>query len=136
MIFEDIYIAANNAGTTIKVKKLLGVIEESIPFKPNIAELAIKLDLSMDSVYQYIYQLTDASLLNTISSEEQGVSTLQKSDKIFLKNSNLAFAFKERPDIDNVRVTFVLNQLLNAGLNVSSPDKGDFIAIGMTIEVG
>ena len=84
MIFEDIYIAANNAGTTIKVKKLLGVIEESIPFKPNIAELAIKLDLSMDSVYQYIYQLTDASLLNTISSEEQEVSTLQKSDKIFL----------------------------------------------------
>jgi uncharacterized protein len=130
------YIASYNAGTAIKVKKLLGVIAESVPFKPNIAGLARKLDLSRDSVYQYIYQLKDARLLNTISSEGKGVSTLQKPDKIFLENSNLAFALKERPDIGNVRETFVLNQLLNAGLNVSFPDKGDFIVNGMTIEVG
>jgi uncharacterized protein len=130
------YIASYNSGTAIKVKKLLGVIAESVPFKPNIAALARKLDLSRDSVYQYIYQLKDARLLNTISSEGKGVSTLQKPDKIFLENSNLAFALKEKPDIGNVRETFVLNQLLNAGLNVSSPAEGDFIANGLTIEVG
>jgi predicted AAA+ superfamily ATPase len=130
------YIASYNSGTAIKVKKLLGVIAESVPFKPNIAALARKLDLSRDSVYQYIYQLKDARLLNTISSEGKGVSTLQKPDKIFLENSNLAFALKEKPDIGNVRETFVLNQLLNAGLNVSSPAEGDFIINGLTIEVG
>ena len=59
------YIASYNSGTAIKVKKLLGVIAESVPFKPNIAALARKLDLSRDSVYQYIYQLKDARLLNT-----------------------------------------------------------------------
>jgi hypothetical protein len=130
------YIASYNSGTAIKVKKLLGVIAESVPFKPNIASLARKLDLSRDSVYQYIYQLRDARLLNTISSEGKGVSTLQKPDKIFLENSNLAFALKDKPDIGNVRETFVLNQLLNAGLNVSSPVEGDFITNGLTIEVG
>jgi len=130
------YIASYNSGTAVKVKKLLGVIAESVPFKPNIAALARKLDLSRDSVYQYIYQLKDAKLLNTISSEGKGVSTLQKPDKIFLENSNLAFALKEKPDIGNVRETFVLNQLLNAGMNVSLPDKGDFLAEGLTIEVG
>jgi predicted AAA+ superfamily ATPase len=130
------YIASYNSGTAIKVKKLLGVIAESVPFKPNIAALARKLDLSRDSVYQYIYQLKDARLLNTISSEGKGVSTLQKPDKIFLENSNLAFALKEKPDVGNIRETFVLNQLLNAGLNVSSPDIGDFITDGLTIEVG
>lgn len=130
------YIASYNSGTAIKVKKLLGVIAESVPFKPNIASLARKLDLSRDSVYQYIYQLKDARLLNTISSEGKGVSTLQKPDKIFLENSNLAFALKEKPDIGNVRETFVLNQLLNAGLNVNSPVEGDFITDGLTIEVG
>jgi uncharacterized protein len=130
------YIASYNSGTAIKVKKLLGVIAESVPFKPNIAALARKLDLSRDSVYQYIYQLRDARLLNTISSEGKGVSTLQKPDKIFLENSNLAYALKEKPDIGNIRETFVLNQLLNAGLNVSSPVEGDFFTEGLTIEVG
>ena len=78
--------------------------------------------------------MQDCSTL--ISSEGKGVSTLQKPDKIFLENSNLAFALKEKPDIGNVRETFVLNQLLNAGLNVSSPVEGDFITDGLTIEVG
>jgi len=130
------YIASYNSGTAIKVKKLLGVIAESVPFKPNIASLARKLDLSRDSVYQYIYQLRDAKLLNTISTEGKGVSTFQKPDKIFLENSNLVFALKEKPEIGNVRETFVLNQLLNAEINVSLPDKGDFLAEGLTIEVG
>lgn len=130
------YISSYNSGTAVKVKKLLGVIAESVPFKPNIAALARKLDLSRDSVYQYIYQLKDARLLNTLNSEGKGVSTLQKPDKIFLENSNLAFALKEKPDIGNVRETFVLNQLLNTGVSVSSPSEGDFLADGITIEVG
>lgn len=130
------YIASYNSGTAIKVKKLIGVIAESVPFKPNIAALARKLDLSRDSVYQYIYQLDDARLLNTISLHGKGVSTLQKPDKIFLENTNLAFALKENPDIGNIRETFVLNQLINAGLKVNIPDDGDFLIDGLTIEVG
>ena len=130
------YIVSYNSGTAIKVKKLMGVIAESVPFKPNIAALARKLDLSRDSVYQYIYQLQDARLLNTLSSEGKGVSTLQKPDKIFLENTNLAFALKEKPDIRNIRETFVLNQLLNAGLKVNSPAEGDFAFGGLTLEVG
>jgi len=130
------YIASYNSGTAIKVKKLLGVIAESVPFKPNIAALARKLDLSRDSVYQYIYQLRDARLINTLSSEGKGVSTLQKPDKIFLENTNLAFALREKLEIGNVRETFVLNQLLNSGLSVNAPVEGDFITDGLTIEVG
>jgi predicted AAA+ superfamily ATPase len=130
------YIAAYNSGTANKVKKLLAVIAESVPFKPNIAALARKLDLSRDSVYQYIYQLSDARLLNTLSSEGKGVSTLQKPDKIFLENTNLAFALKNKPDIGNIRETFVFNQLYNAGFEVNSPKSGDFIFDGYTLEVG
>jgi hypothetical protein len=130
------YIATYNSGTATKVKKLLGVIAESVPFKPNIAALSRKLDLSRDSVYQYIYQLRDAKLLNTLNSEGKGVSTLQKPDKIFLENTNLAFALKDNPDIGNIRETFVLNQLLNSGLKVSSPSEGDFKVDGLIIEVG
>jgi uncharacterized protein len=48
----------------------------------------------------------------------------------------LNFALKEKPDIGNIRETFVLNQLLNAGFKVSSPVEGDFEIDGLTIEVG
>ena len=130
------YISAYNPGTANKVKKLLGVIAESVPFKPNIASLARKLDLSRDSVYQYIYQLRDARLLNTLSSGGKGTSTLQKPDKIFLENTNLAFALREQPDIGNIRETFVFNQLINAGLEVDAPQAGDFVFDDYTIEVG
>jgi predicted AAA+ superfamily ATPase len=130
------YIVGYNTGTAIKVKRLMGVIAESVPFKPNIAALARKLDLSRDSVYQYLYQLREARLLNTLSAEGKGVSRLQKPDKIFLENSNYSFALKDKPDIGNIRETFVLNQLLNAGIVVNSPDRGDFYVDGMIIEVG
>jgi predicted AAA+ superfamily ATPase len=130
------YIKAYNSGTANKVKRLLGVIAESVPFKPNIAALARKLELSRDSVYQYIYQLKDARLLNTLCSGGKGVSTLQKPDKIFLENTNLAYALKEKPDIGNIRETFVFNQLINAGMEVNSPKEGDFIFKDYTVEVG
>ena len=55
---------------------MLAVIAESVPFKPNIAALSRKLDLSRYSVYKYIYQLGDVRLLNTLSSEGKGVSAL------------------------------------------------------------
>lgn len=129
------YIASYNAGTAIKVKKLLGVIAESVPFKPNIAALARKLDMSRDSVYQYIYQLRDARLLNVLSPKGKGVSTLQKPDKIYLENANLAHALTEKPDIGNIRETFLLGQLLNAGIEVYTPVEGDFLVRDITIEV-
>jgi uncharacterized protein len=130
------YIAAYNSGTANKVKKLLGVIAESVPFKPNIAALSRKLDISRDSIYQYIYQLKDARLLNTLSSEGKGVSTLQKPDKVYLENTNLAYALKGKPDIGNIRETFVFNQLYNAGLDVYSPKAGDFAFNDCTLEIG
>lgn len=130
------YIASYNAGTAIKVKKLLGVIAESAPFKPNIAALARKLDMSRDSVYQYIYQLKDARLLNVLSAPGKGVSTLQKPDKIYLENTNLAYALTEKPDIGNIRETFLLSQLLNAGMEAHAPQEGDFLVEDLTIEVG
>jgi predicted AAA+ superfamily ATPase len=130
------YIASYNAGTAIKVKKLLGVIAESAPFKPNIAALARKLDMSRDSVYQYIYQLKDARLLNVLSAAGKGVSTLQKPDKIYLENTNLAYALTEKPDIGNIRETFLLSQLLNSGIEAHAPQEGDFLVEDMVIEVG
>ena len=130
------YIAGYNAGTAVKVKRLLGVIAESAPFKPNISALARKMEMHRESIYEYIYQLKDAKLLNILSAEGKGVSRLQKPDKIYLENTNLAYAIDPAPDKGNLRETFLLNQLVNTGIDVNAPVEGDFLISGLTIEVG
>lgn len=130
------YIASYNAGTAVKVKKLLGAIAESAPFKPNISALSNKLDIPRDRILEYIYQLRDARLLNVISTIGKGVSRLQKPDKIFLENTNFSYAIHSAPDKGNIRETFILGQLLNAGLEVHEPHRGDFVVEDITIEVG
>jgi len=130
------YTESFDSGTANKIKKLLGVIAESVPFKPNISALARKLEISRESVNLWINYLTNAGLLNTLSKDGKGVSTLQKPDKIFLENTNLSYALKQLPDVGSIRETFAMNQLLNAGLNVVQPESGDFLADGLHIEVG
>ena len=130
------YIEGFDAGTARKIKKLLGVIAESVPFKPNISSLARKMEASRESVYSWIKFLEEARLLNTLRQTGKGVSTLQKPDKIYLENTNLAYALRENPDVGSIRESFVLNQLINSGMEVSLPDKGDFYVDEMIIEVG
>ncbi|WP_288372042.1 AAA family ATPase [uncultured Algoriphagus sp.] len=130
------YISSYNAGTAAKVKKLLGVIAESAPFKPNVSAISTKLNISRDRILEHIYQLKDARILNVLLSRGKGVSRLQKPDKLFLENTNLAFAINSSPDKGNLRETFLLNQLLNAGYEVFEPKKGDFWVNEITIEVG
>ncbi|MFV0483573.1 MAG: hypothetical protein ACK5MG_05715 [Bacteroidales bacterium] len=55
---------------------------------------------------------------------------------MFLENPDLAYALRADPEIGNIRDTFVLNQLQNAGLETSSPSAGDFMIGELTLEVG
>lgn len=123
-------------GTSFKVKKVLGVLAESAPFKPNIAALARKLDVSRDSIYAWFVHLEKARMLNLLLAEGKGVSMLQKPEKVFLENTNLAYALKINPDQGAIRETFLLNQLRNKDWKVTSPLHGDFLVKDIHIEVG
>ncbi len=130
------YIEQYTASTSHKVKKLLGVIAESVPFKPNIASLARKLDVSRDSIYAWLSHLKQAKVLNLLMPQGKGLSTLQKPEKIYLENTNLSYVLKARPDEGSLRETFLFNQLINSGLDVRMPKKGDFYVDGTYLEVG
>jgi hypothetical protein len=80
--------------------------------------------------------LEKAKLLNALRQKGKGVSALQKPDKIYLENTNLAYAFRDRPDVGNVRETFAASQFINAGYEVHLPKKGDFLVEERVIEVG
>lgn len=137
MVETDLaFIQGYSQGTAFKVKKLLGVLAESVPFKPNISALARMLDVSRETVYAWFVHLEKARMLNLLLSKGKGVSTLQKPEKVYLENTNLAFAMKTHPDLGAIRETFLLNQLINANQSVSLPSSGDFYVSETHIEVG
>jgi hypothetical protein len=130
------FIADYNAGTAYKVKKLLGVLAESVPFKPNVSSIARKIETSRDSVYEWLTQLEKARLLNFLVAEGKGISLLQKPDKVYLENTNLSYALKANPEIGSIRETFLLNQLKNLKKEIRLPKSGDFLVDDIVIKVG
>ena len=130
-------IEGYTASNVIKIKKLLGVLSESVPFTPNIASLANKMKIGRDTVNNFILHLERARIFNLVYQEPKGVAALQKPDKIYLENTNLSFALKDQPDIGSLRETFFLNQLRNAGFKAALPKSGDFIVSNTwTFEIG
>jgi predicted AAA+ superfamily ATPase len=130
-------IEGYTAGNVLQIKKLLGVISESVPFTPNIAALAAKMKMGRDTVNNFLLHLERARLLNLLHYATKGVAALQKPDKIYLENTNLSFALKDQPDKGSLRETFFLNQIRNTKHEIHLAEQGDFIIDGKwTIEVG
>lgn len=116
-----------SAANVVSLKKLLGVLSESVPFTPNISALAAKMKLGRDTINHYLHHLEQARILNLLHQQAKGSAALQKPDKIYLENTNLAYALKASPDVGSLRETFFLNQLKNAKHAVALPNTGDFV---------
>jgi len=110
-----------------KIKKLLYIISQAVPFKPNISALAEKINISRNSLLEYLNGIDAANIINTINRDSFGVSLLQKPEKIYLENTNLIHALGQgEPNIGNLRETFFLNQL-SVNHRINYPVKGDFM---------
>jgi uncharacterized protein len=130
-------IEGYSAGNVMQIKKLLGVVAESVPFTPNISSLAGKMKMGRDTVNMFLVHLERARLLNLMHQASKGVAVLQKPDKVYLENTNLSYALKDGPDKGALRETFLLNQLRNAKHHVALSKDGDFLVDKRwTIEVG
>ncbi len=114
-------------GKLDKIKQLLYIIAQSVPFKPNISKLGERIGIMRNTVVEYINHLADSKLILKLYADSKGISLLQKPDKIFLENTNLSYALAgENINKGNLRETFFLNQLLNTH-TVSYPKSGDFL---------
>lgn len=121
----------------IKIKKLLYIIAESVPFKPNISELALKTGMTRTTVLFVLDYLERASIIQLLKSSKKGMSQLAKPEKIYLRNPNIYYALAQTgPEAGNLRETFFMNQL-SALHTVNYSEKGDFLIDNkFTIEVG
>lgn len=137
MVESDIPIFADmTVASAVKLKKLLYVLAQSVPFKPNYTKLARDLDISRNVLPDYMSYLEKAGLVNLLREKAQGLKLLEKVEKIYLNNTNLAYALSEQvPDIGSVRETVFLSWM-RVVCFVTSSAISDFEIDGRTFEIG
>lgn len=134
---SDIPIYLNaNASIGRKLKQLLMVVAESVPFKPVMQKLADVTGINRNYIQDYLMYMERAGMIAQLRDAVGGIRGLGKTDKVYLDNTNLIYVLApKRADIGNVRETFFMNQMRVVGDVMCSP-VSDFLVDGMTFEVG
>ena len=120
-----------------KLRKLLSILTEIVPFKPNILKLSKQVEVSRETLIKYLYLLSRADLLMLLQTDTLGISKMNKPEKVYLNNSNLAYALSyTQVNKGTLRETFFYNQL-SEGHNVLYSGKSDFLVNNKyTFEIG
>lgn len=109
-----------------KVKQLLAIISESVPFIPNVSNLSAKMGINRSTLMNYLHYLAEIGLTTNLYKEAKGNSKLQKPSKIYLENTNLMYVLSpSKTNAGNVRETFFANQLGDKHL-LSFHETADF----------
>jgi uncharacterized protein len=134
---SDIPLYMNaNVSVGRKLKQLLMVVAESVPFKPVMQKLADVTGISRNYIQDYLMYMERAGMIAQLRDAVGGLRGLGKAEKLYLDNTNLIYALSpKRADIGNVRETFFMNQLRVVGDVMASP-VSDFLVDDMTFEIG
>ena len=127
-------------GNTRKVKALLQVLSQIVPFQLDISKISRNIGIQRPTTLKYLKNLEEAKLIRRLFAELATTSDLQKPDKILLDNPNLIYALSNTiPEIGTVRECFLCNQLAGARhlVEYGGIKSGDFrIDKKYVIEVG
>jgi predicted AAA+ superfamily ATPase len=134
---NDIPLFSNmNMATSRKLKQLLFVVAQSVPFKPNFNDLAKIIETHRNQVKDYLILMEKASLIFQLQSKISGMKALEKTEKVFLGNPNLIYALAtDNSNIGNLRETFFACQT-SVNHKIAASEKADFEINGITFEIG
>ena len=126
-----------SVATARKLKRLLAIIAQSAPFKPNMSQIGGQLEVSRNNVADLCVYLEKAGLIGQLRTSTGGIQGLGKVDKVYLDNTPLIYALgNQNVEIGTVRETFFFNQTRSL-CHVSASPISDFLIDGKyTFEVG
>ncbi len=125
-----------NVGTARKLKRLLFIIAESVPFKPNFSKISEMIGVSRNSLTDYFLYMEQAGLIAQLRDETGGIRGLGKVDKVYLDNTNIIYNLVgDKSEKGNIRETFFFNQMRLKN-EVMSAKKADFIVNEYIFELG
>ena len=129
--------ARMNVATVVKLKKLLNIISQSVPFKPNFSEIARSLEVDRATASTYMTYMEKSGLVRQLHTADTGMKILEKVDKVYLANTSLVYALADNiPETGNVRETFFFAQTSVCHTVASADANGDFRIGDYTFEVG
>lgn len=121
---------------TRKMKHLMTIIAESVPFKPNVQAIAQSVGISRNLLPDWFVLMEKAGLIAQLRNDTGGFRSLGKVEKIYLDNTNLAHLLGGgNSDIGNARETFFFNQM-RVNHEVITSSVSDFKIGERTFEVG
>jgi predicted AAA+ superfamily ATPase len=120
-----------------KLKKLIHLLATSVPFQPNISKLAGSVEITRNTLLQYLQYLSQAKILNMLQDSGSSYSYIAKPEKIFLHNTNLMFCLQpHNVNVGSARETFFVNALA-AKCQINTTNQGDFLVSDtFTFEIG
>jgi len=125
-----------NVGTSRKLKRLLSIIAESVPFKPNFTKIAAIINVSRNSLDNYFLYMEQAGVIGQLRNETGGIRSLGKVDKVYLDNTNIIYNLVgDQSNVGKIRETFFFNQM-RVNNEVVSSKTADFVVDSFTFEVG
>jgi predicted AAA+ superfamily ATPase len=130
----------NLTGATVsRVRRLLAAIAANVPFTPDLTKLRGLLHIADDrTLKDYLGFLADAGLILPLRRAGTGLRSMEKPDRIYLGDPNLACALAapDRTDLGSLRETFFVRAVSNMH-DVRAGGKADFLVDGrFTFEVG
>ena len=127
VIDSDLPVVENMTFETLqKVKKLVMIISERVPFEPKMSELWTQLVTNNELGLRMLYALDKAQIFALLTSKAKNYKFLYKPDKIFLGNTNLMHVLCPLVNKGNERETLFCCQL-QVNNDVKHPLKGDFL---------
>ena len=122
--------------TIRKLKRLLAIIAQAAPFKPNFTQIGGQLEVSRNNIADLCAWLENAGLIGQLRDSTGGIQGLGKVDKVYLDNATLIYVLgNKNSEIGTIRETFFYNQM-RVITDVISSRISDFEIDGKTFEVG
>ena len=118
-----------------KLKRLMSIVSESVPFKPNYTSLSQVLGVSRNLLPEWFAYMEKAGLIMQLRDDTGGIRGLGKVDKVYIDNTALMYMFGQDTEIGNVRETFFMNQT-RVMHDVITSSVSDFQIEKYTFEVG
>lgn len=123
--------------TVRKLKRLLAIIAQATPFKPNFTQIGGQLEVSRNNIADLCTWLEKAGLIGQLRDSTGGIQGLGKVDKVYLDNPTLLNVLgNENTEIGTIRETFFFNHM-RVDHDITSSPISDFLIDGKyTFEVG
>lgn len=128
--------ASLSVSTGRKLRRLMGIVAQSVPFKPDYSSIANAIGVSRNVLPDYFLYMERAGMIGQLRDETGGLRSLGKVEKIYLDNTNMMYVLgADSTNTGNIRETFFFNQTRMV-CDVISSKVSDFVIGEHTFEVG